>query len=87
MPEDRETIHANREVVLRDTNFKLPAEIHALFKAEAVARRKTMKSFLLDCFIVYLNVNGSKFGSGKERFESERDLLQLWWRIESPCDE
>jgi hypothetical protein len=66
--------------------LNFPPEIHALLKSEAVARRKTIKSFLLDCFIVYLNVNGSRFGSGKERFETERDLLQFWLRIEAPDD-
>jgi hypothetical protein len=86
MPEDRETIHTNLKIALRDTNFKLPPEIHALFKSEAVARRKTMKLLFIDCVITYLNVYGSKLGSGKERFESERDLLQFWLRIETPGD-
>jgi hypothetical protein len=86
MPKDRDTIHANLKIALRDTNFKLPPEVHALVKAEAATRRKTMKSLFIDCVITYLNVYGSKLGSGKERFESERDLLQFWWRIESPRD-
>jgi hypothetical protein len=66
--------------------LNLPPEIHALFKLEAVARRKSMTSFFIDCLICYLNVNGSKLGSGKERFESERDLLQLWLRNETAPD-
>lgn len=74
-------------IILRDTNFKIPSEIHDLFKAEAVARRKTMKSFFLDCLILYLNVYGSKLGSGKERFESELDLFRFRWRGETPSDE
>ncbi len=69
------------QAALRDANFKVAPEVHHLFKLEAFARRITMKKFFVECFIAYLNINGSEALSKKDRFNDEADIIKFCRRM------
>lgn len=53
---------------LQDMNFKVRPDFHTSFKGEAVLRGMSMKEFLEACYKCYLDVNGSKLDSQRQRF-------------------